>query len=251
MMKVETRAVWVAVAMAVIVTTGLVNAGFTTIYSEAFDGTGELHGKTTTVGGGTWAATNVYGADGVMAGGNASATLEFTPEAGFVYTLSASYENVPTSGTIWIGLGFAQEEENFGDFFPGDPHGRARFTTADVIPGYAWMIAHPDNGVQVFEGPTTTNGTPWDDSFDVGDAYTLTVVLDTTGADWTSTMFFNGAEVHGYTHDGSLPIDRLGVTKNAAGSTGTLTEFSLTAIPEPTTMVLLGLGGLAVLKRKR
>ena len=74
------------------------------VYLDNFDGaaTVNLNGTTPDVGANNWAAHNAFDADGLITPvtGGSSAVLPFTPVAGNLYTLTASYRGV-TGNTGW------------------------------------------------------------------------------------------------------------------------------------------------------
>jgi hypothetical protein len=91
--------------------------------------------------------TNAFYANGTVGTGLPdSILLPFKPQAGYVYTLTASltFTGDPDG---WVGLGFAQNDAvNLAV-------GNARFADSGVN-GYDWLILTEGNGsVQYFTGP--------------------------------------------------------------------------------------------------
>lgn len=85
----------------------------------------------------------------------------------------------------------------------------------------------------------------WDTSVDAGAAGSATITGATTNGDGNSTY-------HVYDIDaGSDPITVLVTRSAGSGSPGNVTGFAFDAIPEPSAVMLLGLGGLAFLRRRR
>jgi len=215
-----------------------------TIYTDDFSGdAGDLSGT-----GPGWTATTTTGAWQRDAGGLGKATLTgnrrfawlpFTPTSGNEYTLSVDMGVVPSS---WMGILFATDSSTPG-VAPVDE--TALFTTDT----YAWMLRDA-GGVQSFTGLGTDGG-----------AYTATgagltnlkIVLNTQASTWTAEYIVGGTSIRGPV---ALPVGATTDIRwvgfgNDAGH-GTVDNFLLTeAIPEPSSMSLLALGGLALLRRRR
>jgi len=151
--------------------------------------------------------------------------LPFTPHAGYVYTLTAEVTLSGYPGS-WIGLGFAQTiltnatAGRFGD-----------------ISSYAWDIltAGGTQNLQAFMGPGSTGGA----FVNVNNFYptlpatlTNTIVLDTTGSNWTAAFYVNGALGGVTNYAATPPIGAVGITQNALGAPGDIQwdYFSLTQV---------------------
>jgi hypothetical protein len=226
-----------------------------TIYLDPLDGadatlTGTApEDRTGGVGSADWTANanGLFQADGDALSSatlNAGVFLPFTPSAGFIYTLSADVNT--TAGVLdWISLGFA------------DLNGDNVFNDASVN-GYGTMFVRANRGAglgKAFSGVgvggevtfTTTTG-----------AQQLQVVLDASdanAANWTMQFYYNGSAVSSaVTADsGSFAnISYVGFTKIKTAE-GTVKDFELTAVPEPSAalMLSLGLAGLALMRRRR
>src|SRR5690606_36259786 len=79
--------------------------------AEGFAGTGALNGNTADTGTGSWGASTAWtrnnGVASKSAGGDAHALLPFTPQPGYVYTLSAEMDPTNSPGSSdWFALGF-------------------------------------------------------------------------------------------------------------------------------------------------
>lgn len=246
----------------------------TVIYQDDFSGGAvELNGTNPDTGANPWIAAPTYSANGAVADSiGASATLAFTPQNGFLYTLDASFRNFANAGATspnnnWLAVGFANGqsiETGNGPRFAGNVasnavHGIAwsfvRGNTTATVENTAWQ-GTPDNG-----SPTGA-GIAWSDTAlatTYGSGLDLRVVLDTTGGtgNWNATWFAKApassdfTEVRGATALLSEDINSVGIARSAAGFTADVTSFSLTAIPEPSTALLGGLGLLALLRRRR
>ena len=227
----------------------------TIIYQDDFDNniegtptTGDLNGTTpdTTTGGNTWLAdTNAlrnWEADGSIDNGansannNGYAFLPFSPEAGKIYTLSIDMNM--TSGE-WFALGFMSTNNTTSGGFYNE-------STGDGSP---WMLLRASGAAgSSFAGPIT--GSQQD--LPSRDGNTASIVLDTTGTDWVAT-FKNGSASISHTYTGtdiSDDINYVGFGRHTT-TIGSVDNFSLTVVPEPGSLALMGLGGLCLLKRRR
>jgi hypothetical protein len=159
------------------------NATADVIYQEIFgnNGANNLNGfapDLPVAGANTWVAYNGFKESGVLptASVNLGAYLPFTPVAGNLYTLSASFTGVTTDGTnaAWFALGF-------GKGVPTAPQsGENRFVSGPTV-GRAWMLYRGNNT----SAAAATNNTQ------IG---TTTSGTGTTGA-WTSNSAVNGGDM--------------------------------------------------------
>lgn len=151
-----------------------------------------------------------------------SALLPFVPAAGYLYRMTANI-SFPASSGNWVGMGFAQSNPNTVTNYGG------RFGDNQVI-GWSWMLIRTVNTVQGFAGPMTTT-TLFNDAALAGNStYTIRIDLDTTGANWTSAMYINGAQ-HGSTYSypaGTPLISAAGLSMNM-GTTFTAKNWLLEA----------------------
>lgn len=246
----------------------------TVIYQDDFIGhadvdTDGLNGETPDIGASNWVAAPTYGADGSIANGaGASAALDFTPVDGFVYTLDASFRNFANVGTVnpdndWVALGFATgTSTGTGNL--------ARFTDGSTPQGVAWILMRGNTTANVnnvawlgsaTDGTPTGGNTTWSGSEadDYGADLDLRVVLDTTGGtgNWTATWFAKTAAAGTYTEVAAEAdlltegITSVAIARGGEGFTADVTAFSLTAVPEPGSLALLGLGSLLIGARRR
>ncbi len=226
----------------------------TVLYSDDFSGSvdNNLHGTTpaTTIGTNTWIAHENWKADGSIAGGSSSvnndhnAFLAFTPASGLIYTLTATLDKpVGLTNGMWAGIGFTNDTlgtaagNNGESFFAG---------TNAAGP---WMLYRANNNqIAAFGGPETANGSGNLSGYT--GTQTMTIVLDTTGAQWKAEWFVGGNSIwtHTYNTNPAISYVGLGRENNTAAD---FSSFSLTAIPEPSSTLIGGLGLLALLRRRR
>ena len=222
---------------------GSVNAAV--IYSDNFDGVvGDVLNGTTpdvTTGGATWTAAAVFKADGSFVNGNHSLmTLAFTPDDGLVYTLDASI--ALTEGDDWSTFGFGDGGSDIQVLYhqirnPGAGEHRTKGTGINIVyaTGTTLDSAHPLD-VRILLDTTAGKNiatVTWYAKLPASGAYTLLYTAPNFNASSITTV---GWEARGSTTDGT--IDNFSLSDN-------------TAVPEPTTTALLGLGGLALILRRR
>ena len=221
------------------------HAAASTIYNETFSGAGttDLNGTApdTTTGGEVWSASTDWKKDGsIVAGGitDDNAFLAFTPESGKVYTLSAT---LATPSGAWAAVGFTETANTGGgtgndDFWRNNPD--------EVGP---WVLYRSSTNVDSFLGPLT--GGAEDEGDHVG-PITLSIELNTQGAAWSAEWFINGGSVRSETFaTNPTNISYVGLSRES-GAGASFDNFSLTVVPEPGSLALLGLGGLLIARRR-
>ena len=243
------------VAGAMVLGGGATTASAETIYQDSFNRTGDLNGSqlgvatgfagTGTDGGSATAAwtapagTSTTAGTGLTAGGNGQ--LPFVPALGDVYTLTAD-------------ITMNQPGDNFSGYvifgFSTDIN-----TPVDNAPLAPLMFVNGNGGVQAYSYG------PWG-YFSLGNvgnasgvSNDLQLVLDTTQPLWTVSAFINGTPDGSFTYNGdnylNPSIVAVGVNFKNNYQYATFTNFSLSDVPEPTSLALLAIGGLLVLPRRR
>jgi hypothetical protein len=197
--------------------------------------------------------TNPFRADGTVVY-SAAATVRtvggayaaFTPKQGYTYTASATIDRGinPITGE-WITFGFKKDLTG------------SSFTST----GYANVLIlgdGSDNDGFTFQGDGTSgaagnNGTF---NFDNDGANVIDIVMNTMpvlSTDWTVQYFVGGNSLGPaslVTSPGDFgEINHIGFSSSSAD--GTISNFSLTVIPEPSAALLGALGALALLRRRR
>jgi hypothetical protein len=225
------------------------SANVTTITTTAADAAWTATGGTHTSTGSTAATIGALstGADSNLI---ATASLPFTPQAGFVYDLHAAIEASSTGASgNWLGVTFAQAGLN-----GHTPSGSASALSNDNP--YGLLISKGTGAVQDFAGLGTANGSTGG-TVTAGQFNSFDIFLDTTGAAWKvawginlpagSTIANANAGTFTYSTNPSIGLVVIGSNK----LTGAVSDFSLTAVPEPASLSLLSLAALPLLKRRR
>lgn len=229
-------------------TTLVFSAQGAVIYSDDLSGSGsdDLAGAAPDVRPGTevWSAGAGFNADGsfdsALDTSTGSASLPFVPGAGFVYTLTAVVDPVSAGATNprdWVILGF-QENQNDANALLGPPS-PSMFFRGDRV------------GVNPIGTRVTSAGgfTNHDPAVDLLGPTELKIILDTTDTAWTVDFVAGGTSVTGVQTFASNPT----INYVFFGTTiqGSIDSFELTAVPEPASAALMGLGGLWALLRRR
>jgi len=218
------------------------------IYQEDFaDDTGGpgLHGtKPNDAGTETWVAAN-WSETGTLSttAEDSNAFLPFTPVAGNVYTLTATLNpDVATDApSHWLALGFTADDLTTSDFWEGTNAAApwVLFRAQDAFP----------NVITTFTGTGVTGAAAHDLTPDKVGAVEFAIELDTTSASWTAEWFEDGNSLRTHTYTTNPTITHVGFGAHTID--GSVSGFSLVVVPEPATMSLLALGGLAILRRRR
>ncbi|USN99471.1 MAG: PEP-CTERM sorting domain-containing protein [Phycisphaeraceae bacterium] len=243
----------IGVALVLVAGAAMAASANTTILYDNFDGFGaDLNGAAADVGG-TWQASAGWLDDGaVTATQDGGALLE---TGGLMtnaqYHLHAIVNNATSQ---WIALGFGRDALQA-------PGGVVQFNDrfSNEIEGIAWMLVRNDsarNDVECFNGYRTSgNAYGGDPGVDFGSPIALDIFIDTTGdgSGFAVEYMINGM---------SLATANVGITiadmnyagfsfDYGSGGSVSVSEFSLTLIPAPASLAMLGLGGLAATRRRR
>jgi len=213
-----------------------------TNYYDDFSGTGALNNTTPDTGTGLWSAHAKFGADGSTytdASANGSALLAFIPEAGKVYTLSVDVSSLAGGGANdWVGVGFATSDMGIGHGLNQDGKGVA-----------AVQLRQSNSAFSLYGSTTVVEHKNY------GTIATLKLVL-TTHADstpWTVDYFADTTSLGSYTWAaaGDPGITQVAMTAAGRTLTANVDDFTMTVVPEPATIGMLGLGALITLAIRR
>lgn len=251
----------VAVAAALTLGVGSANAAPVTVFSHTFDvadGTDDLNGTAVKTGTGSWVAPALYDKNGDFnvtdkapfandLDGRGLATVAFTPVDGFIYTLEASLGGF-TGGNDWLGFGFA----NATSVDYGSRH-------SDPARGRAWaLVRGSGNGDNQSFLVGTDSGLSWESAANTwGGNIDLRMVLDTTAGtgSWNVTMFADTGsgfiQTRAETPVINEGIGAVGFSTGNENVVGNFKSISLTSVPEPGSLALLGLGGVLIASRRR
>lgn len=234
------------------------------IVSESFGGGGgALDGTTADTfaagisaagGSSTWVAAGTFLDDGSVtsAGGNSGAYLNLgtyiddakgTSTGLFELTMTIS-EVTPNAagGGEWISLGFSTLNA---------PATNTNFT-GGTAEGIATIIRREieDDDLDMFVGPQTAGSIPGPE--ETG-ARTLTITLDFRPGTGNGEITYTDSLLGVIGGPTALPNESFGAIyiSEAGNSGGTIRNLTLTQIPEPASIALLGLGGLMMLRRRR
>jgi hypothetical protein len=239
------------------------------IFQDDFNGTvgNTINGTAPDVRPGTetWTAatttTFVTGDYASMTSASQAAFLSWTPAAGNIYELSVDVIfNTTTGGIATLG------------FFDNNISTTKAPNTATAI-NTPWLGLRNTGGALLrdltgaagtgFAEQTTASGTTTikvSDSPLVWKWNTIKLVLDTTATNWTITGYVPNASnvlvqvgtTQTYTGNGGLnAVTSVGFS-TISGAVIQYDNFKLeTVVPEPTSLALLGLGGLSLIRRRR
>lgn len=244
------------------------------VISDTFSDDGALNGSAPDLspGGATWQASGGGSASGGVYSVTTTGTQTSVIDLGSnyfanpgVYTLSATVTMpTATSSTSWLGIGFVANPVLNGHMGASGTLNGLQGTTGNNA-GQPWMFLRQNGQLNVYRGPGTSAQTSAiSTTFTAGTAYTLSLVLNTTGANWFIDAYVDGVQLdlNGATAGNSSvfasnPTDDLryvGFSQNG-GSFGTITldNFTLDAapVPEPTASLALAGAGLLLLGIRR
>lgn len=210
---------------------------------------------TTAGGSSTWSARSDYRDDGSLsgtAGGSAYLNVgsyinDSKGSAVAFFTATVTISGPSTGNSSYLAFGF---------FEPNTPDTNQSFTQAGTE-GMGILIYRNTGELDGFAGPANTNNVDGPNS-QTG-SQTLSFDLDLT--DWNGTdnfgsiTFYDGSGTSFGTHEYTVTESwgSIGLTKNLNGGGATFSNFTLTQVPEPSSVaLLLGLGtGMVVFLRRR
>jgi hypothetical protein len=186
----------------------------------------------------------------------ANAQLPFSPQPGYIYDLEATFQ-VPAAGTDnhWIGLAFEKGNQTVS----GASSALSNDSPTGLVIVRDGDASSTTGYVDIFEG--AAGGTGSDTNFNpsaialtggsVGTSVTVDEILNTTGASSTISWYLNGISVGSpVTLSGNPTINDVAFGDDTA-PTGSVSNFSLTVIPEPATIGLMSLSGIFLLRRRQ
>ena len=238
------RTILAVVAVAMLLT---VQAMADTIFSDTFTlnttnrtaGT-VLNGLTTEVGGLTWKGTDKLGgnsSDGYASSAgtnNAWGSVVLAAAPTDTVTLTTVISGVDGT-TNWFSIGMGNQATN-------------RISDASQK---VWLLVH--KGYTMLFTPSTTDVNPSGAGITTAGNHTIQFIYDPTALTVTITIdgatptAFNAVSISGWQPSNSTVV---GFGNNGTQDTLHVTDFSMTMVPEPATLALLGVGGLAMLRRR-
>lgn len=222
-----------------------------TLNGVALDTSSSAFGGTA---GATWLTNpSRYFADGTLTSttNSASAYVPFSPVNGYQYTISLGIDITSEQSTNWIALSLLNgtpNEDGGGNF--------TTVTTTYATIGRRHSTVSGNNGTDLlrWEGPGTGGGHHIDEP--ITGTWNVSILLDTTNPDnWTFRWLMQGDNNVEHLSDpynlGTTSLSHIMISNNANVS-GTLSDFSVTAVPEPGLTLLSSLGAcLLTLRRTR
>lgn len=253
------------------------NLRATTLISDTFSTAGTLNGTTpdTTVAGAKWTA--LTGASAATSNGTSLSMTTSTTQtnvldlgAGYfasnpgIYTLSMDVTLPSGSGTSWIGLGFVVNPQTAGSLST-TTSGTGLNLSGGTNGGSPWILNRQNGQTNVYRGAGTNSSllSTATGAFASGNTYTMTLVLNTSLANWTLDSYMNatqldlnGAGAGNTAVFASNPTDirYVGFSTGGGGAfSATIDNFTLTAVPEASaaTLAACGIGFLALLRTWR
>lgn len=230
------------------------------IYQEDFSGGNTaLNGTTPDVGSATWVAGTGFKENGAYTGVTGgtlgqSAWLPYIFESGNIYEASLTISLTPAASTSWFALGFTVR----------DPLLTSPMSGTDLAgPGaMGWALLRQNGNWIAFNGEGTNpqtvgiggsgSSSPSPFGTSVSNA-TIRLVLDTRGSNYVLDLYINNVHLDltgtglSYTFaSNTAPFKGVGIG-SSTNDLGTFEQFTFStiAIPEPSSIALLALGGVA------
>jgi hypothetical protein len=211
----------------------------TILFQDDFSGSGGLNGTSPdiTQPGVTWTAAVGYNANGTYATSAQSDTayLSYTFQTGNIYTFTADLNTTGSSLIMFIG---SSDTNLFG------MNNSVGFRLDDSADPNAQLHTFPNGaGVANWDPPRGT----------VENGQTAQIVLNTTAAQWTVSFTYDGTSYGTFNYTPAVGPTVIGFGAGLfGGGTGSIDNMTLSVVPEPSSLGLLGaLGGVLVLSRRR
>ena len=162
-----------------------------------------------------------------------SVLLPFIPQAGFVYTLSGSITFTSDPGS-WLELGYAAHNPSVNTSTGGN-----RMDDPGVN-GNPWALFRPgtgNGGVALWYSRSASAGSQALIPQTFPETNTISLVLNTTAAQWSSSLYVGNTLVTNYTYAANPAITAIGYgqTTLAAGNTYNWNYLALSAVAVPIT----------------
>lgn len=256
----KTRATLYLAAVSAGLILAATSANAAVIVAESFGGSGATlngtvagtfaAGITSAGGSSTWTAGTDFLDNGVVTD-NAAKSAAYLNLGSYINdtkgTAAGMFEltmTISETTSAWLSLGFATSNTpgTGGDF--------------TALSGMGNIIYREDGELDMWAGPGTTFGGV-DGQNGYSGARILTVTLDLTGYDgvtdfgtvsWSDSSLGSLGSI---SYNSDVNFGSILISESASGGTVSALSLDHTAIPEPTTTALLGLGGLALILRRR
>ncbi len=230
------------------------NASAAVLLSESFSGTlaTDLVGTTTTDGN-DWTGSGTFQADGTTGGSNYKTAYLAMPSAvvaGEIYTLTATFGGpgwaiAKNAEPVRVGLAVGNLDQN------GDATGGGQRPDVGAFDVMAWS-----NGRGRMYPESSGSESGFGDGTTVGQTITMVLDTQTNPLDYQLSYWTGGTQIGSTFNVGVQAFDHLWIGHERPTTNNDDIHFdqitlSDTSIPEPSSVALLGLGGLALLRRRR
>ncbi len=183
-----------------------------------------------------------------------SFTEEYVSDGGFNNSNSFSGTHIPTANAWTLTYTITSGNGAFGwkAAAASGPSGTESTTLSTALTGHGGTATHTADYSLVLSGLTTNTDyifTFYNANFDFGGT-TRQVILDGAddGVGNTQTAVSTSNDIYRYAYNTGASTT---FTLNGASTGSAISAFTNEAVPEPSTTALLGLGGLALILRRR